>query len=219
MELVSGTGLVQPPFNLTESRILEFVIAGLLTPYDPILGPPYIADCLWRCEEYQRLRDLLKQYPTITKTATSDWKGPWAAWETKNELTWKLEELLPNNLNELLSSFYDVSEVNKLFKQIESTTTKQKIGFDTGVVTDKSKRQDQKDREAVEAWAWEYFQQFKQAPDTVPTLIDVVKIAQEELEAARSYDERTLQDWIRPFHPQYTPGKPGRKKGRKKSKK
>ncbi|MGA2935726.1 MAG: hypothetical protein ABSF52_01320 [Syntrophobacteraceae bacterium] len=133
MGLIAGTGLLQK-YNLTEYLFLDFIIAGFLTPYHPILGPPKIADCLWRCGEYQRLRDLLKQYPTITNTATSDWKGPWEAWEEKNELTWKLEELLPNHLEELLSSLYDLSEVAKLFENAESA--KEPPGFKTKPLAD-----------------------------------------------------------------------------------
>jgi hypothetical protein len=73
----------------------------------------------------------------------------------------------------------------------------------------KGERQDQKDREAVQAWARE---RLEQTQDALPTLVDIAQIAKEELDAAKNYDLRTLQDWIRPVHPQYTPGKPGRKK-------
>jgi len=77
------------------------------------------------------------------------------------------------------------------------------------------KRQDQKDREAVEAWAREYFLQFQKTQEAIPKLARIVELAQERADAAKSYSPRCIQDWIRPLHPRYTPGKPGHKKTKK----
>jgi hypothetical protein len=140
---------------------------------------------------------------------------------------WKNLNVSPGRQNELWDdvisqSAFAASEVEKL-SVAESATeaqcpfpVKEEIGFRPPA--NKKKRQDQKDREAVENWAQDYFKQFKEKPDAAPELIDVVKIAQEQLDAAKGWDERTLVDWIRPFHLRYTPGKPGRKKGCKKVK-
>jgi hypothetical protein len=124
-------------------------------------------------------------------------------------------------LNLLMDSFFRSEDIDRLLSSSMPEHTmpeRERIGFKSGLSTDKKKRQDQRDREAVEAWAREYFQPFQQTPDAAPKLIDVVRIAQAQLEAAKGWDERTLLDWIRTFHPRYTARKPGRKKGSKKAK-
>ncbi len=70
------------------------------------------------------------------------------------------------------------------------------------------KRQDAKDHEAVLDFVR---QKIEETPNTLPTVIELARLAKKE-ESGRSYGLTTLKRWIGPVHPQYTPGKPGRKK-------
>lgn len=73
----------------------------------------------------------------------------------------------------------------------------------------KYRRQDQKDMKAVQSWA---LLEIEKSAKT-PTLIDLAHKAA-QAPPGNNYSIRTLQDWMRLVHPDFTPGQPGRKKSK-----
>ncbi|HYA42028.1 MAG TPA: hypothetical protein VEF34_12035 [Syntrophobacteraceae bacterium] len=122
MERVTGKRLLEPPYSLTKSNILDFVNKGLLTPYDPIFGPPTIARCM--SPKYGDLTALRKRHLSMIEKLASQtddeecshlWAEIWRLTEEIGRLARECE-VREEDLNELLSSVYEVSEVEKLFE-------------------------------------------------------------------------------------------------------